>query len=269
MEKFTVINNEKTAMRTRSSSISIPTANCPASAKPAKRTRRVNSLDGPPPAKKVCRVDSLDSPKPANPTRRVNSSDGPAPTKPAKSTRRVNSLCGPAPAKKVCRADSGDASKPAKRTRRVNSVDERMPLNQSHQIDDVPNQTRSIVNHDLEKVLQMNMKMSNELYNLKKDLKQTAAKSSFALKQLKIKSLQCIELDKEIAQHEFAIKKMEEERFTDSLIDLSSNGKFFGDNAHLNNITMNKLIFFSILDVKNPEGEVYIRSMEDLKGIVL
>lgn len=167
-------------------------------------------VDGPTPAKRHCRANSIDSRAP------------------------TNEIChaeDPEPAKRRCRSNSVDAKKPANRTRRLNSFD--TTGEQSQQDDNAPKRsvmqhtTKVDSNHDLRKVVQMNMDLSNELFNLKKNLKQTSTKSSLTSKQLEMKSLECVQLDKEILECELVIKKLENERFTDNLIDFNSNGNFW------------------------------------------
>lgn len=61
-----------------------------------------------------------------------------------------------------------------------------------------------------------------------------------------MKAIACGKLDEEIANLEKAIKSLESERFIDNLIQLNENGD----------------------DVKCSQDSVYIRSIDDLEGII-
>lgn len=80
---------------------------------------------------------------------------------------------------------------------------------------------------NLKKIVALNIHLSKELSNLKKELRQTKVSLSTVAQKLKEKSSANTKLDEEIAKLECTIKRLEEERFTDNLIDLNKSGNFF------------------------------------------
>lgn len=173
------------------------------------RARRAYSID----ERTFC-SNTIDVSTPAKQAHRDSSIDE---TMPAKRTRRVHSIDDRKPAKRTFRSNSIDVSTPAKRARRKNSVDE--PAIGTSRADSSDTSTLK----NLKNMVELNMRLSNEVFKLKNDMNTTLSISSMITKKLTKKSLACAKLNDEIETLEKAIKQLEDERFTDDLVDFTGN----------------------------------------------
>lgn len=159
---------------------------------------------------------------------------------PLKRSHRTKSIDEVIPVKLKHRVDSTNEAIPAKRSRRAYTIDasiqtKRICKSESIDVPEhsaVPPKTKpnkvadknSTMNDNLKKIVEMNMALSNEVNKLKKKLKQTTKDVAVLMEQLEEKTLACLNLDKKIADVKKTIEKLEEERFTDNLIDINTNG---------------------------------------------
>lgn len=82
------------------------------------------------------------------------------------------------------------------------------------------------MDNDLKKLVAVNMQLSKEFSNLKKEFSRTRVSVVSMTKQVQEKSSVRSKLNEDIAKLECTVEKLEKERFSDSLIDLNKAGNF-------------------------------------------
>lgn len=174
-------------------------------------------------------------------------------TMPAKRTRRAVSI----DQKKSTENRSTEVKTvPARRTRRAVSVDlktaaeNRMSVKPLRKV--APSNTKNAplqnensfllsppepltTNNGLTKILSMNMHLSHEFSQLKKEMKRTKTEKENTMKNLDEKISEHAKLQEQISTLKETVEKLEKERFTDNLIDLninqSASGTFYNSTS--------------------------------------